>query len=111
MKDLLAKYNQPGPRYTSYPPATEFYGDFCQNDYAKIITDSNSLTPQNISIYIHIPFCPKQCFYCGCNTAINCQSPTIARYLSALKSEILMIAKLLDKNRQVTQIHWGGGTP
>jgi oxygen-independent coproporphyrinogen III oxidase len=72
---------------------------------------SNQQNPENISIYIHIPFCPKRCHFCGCSTVIAQRKLVVERYIRALKTEIEKVASLLDKSRSVTQIHWGGGTP
>ena len=109
--ELFEKYNRPGPRYTSYPPATEFHSEFGITDYIKAVEASNSDNPQNIALYVHIPFCTQQCHYCGCNTYIGGNLDQIKRYLGFLKQEIENVSKYIDKNRTVTQIHWGGGTP
>ena len=109
--DLLKKYNYPVPRYTSYPPANFFREGYTGNQFEEAIRQSNHWLPENISFYVHIPFCPKRCHFCGCNSfAIN-QKETIHAYIQALKTEIGMVLPLLDKSRQVTQIHYGGGTP
>ena len=73
--------------------------------------DSNNEKPENISIYIHIPFCPRLCHFCGCNTGIAKGKNHIERYVRALIKEIKKVSPLIDKNRMVTQVHWGGGTP
>ncbi|WP_372775048.1 oxygen-independent coproporphyrinogen III oxidase [Mangrovibacterium sp.] len=109
--DLIEKYNVPVPRYTSYPPANFFEANFGTADYLKAVTESNSEQPENISIYIHIPFCTQLCLYCGCNTHITKDADLMRRYVDALIKEIQMIRPLLDKSRKVSQIHWGGGTP
>ena len=62
-RELLEKYNYPVPRYTSYPPANFFTEEFGPTDYLKAVDDSNQWNPENISIYIHIPFCLKMCFF------------------------------------------------
>ncbi len=108
---LIDKYNIPVPRYTSYPPANFFDNNFGTDDYLKAVVDSNSKQPENISIYIHIPFCPQLCLYCGCNTHITKDQDIMRQYVDALKKEILMIRPSLDENRKVSQVHWGGGTP
>jgi oxygen-independent coproporphyrinogen-3 oxidase len=108
---LLDKYNQALPRYTSYPPASFFHAGFTGADYLKAIEASNRETPAAISLYIHIPFCPQLCLYCGCTTHISQNQSLIQRYIDALIKEIEMIAARLDTSRSVTQIHWGGGTP
>jgi oxygen-independent coproporphyrinogen III oxidase len=111
MKDLLLKYNTPGPRYTSYPPANFFNSSFSSEDYSKAVFASNSELPANISIYIHVPFCRRLCHFCGCNTGIAQAKDHIGRYMNAVVKEIDQVSKLIDKGRSVTQVHWGGGTP
>jgi oxygen-independent coproporphyrinogen-3 oxidase len=111
MNNLLLKYNTPGPRYTSYPPANFFHSLYTSADYKKSVTDSNNELPENISIYIHIPFCRRLCYFCGCNTGIAKGKDHINRYIRALIKEINTVSRLIDKNRLVTQVHWGGGTP
>lgn len=109
--NILLKYNRPGPRYTSYPPATFFHQGYSIADYKQSILDSNNEEPENISIYIHIPFCPRLCHFCGCNTGIARGTAHVARYIQALIKEINSVSGLIDKKRTVTQVHWGGGTP
>ena len=109
---LIEKYNVPVPRYTSYPPANFFTDHFGETDYRAAIEASNeAASPQNISLYLHIPFCSQLCHYCGCNTHITRNAALKADYVKALKAEIALLAPLLKSDRQVTQIHWGGGTP
>ena len=108
---LLEKYNSPVPRYTSYPPANYFSDQVSEDQYIEAVKASNSGSPQNISIYIHIPFCKKLCYYCGCNTLPLATKAEMEKYVSALKQEIAMVAALIDKERKVSQIHYGGGTP
>ena len=110
-KELLKKYNQSGPRYTSYPPATFFDSKFSNSDHERHIIQSNFETPENISIYIHIPFCPQICHFCGCTTESGYTKPFLERYVDALIKEIEYVANKIDKKRKVTQVHWGGGTP
>ncbi len=109
--EIFKKYNKPGPRYTSYPPATFFKSGFTPQQYIQQIVRSNSDRPQNMSFYVHIPFCPRLCYFCGCNTGISQKEEIIRRYVNAVITEIENVAQYLDKNRKVSQIHWGGGTP
>ena len=109
-EQLLAKYNSPVPRYTSYPPAN-YFADLAEDQYIDAVEDSNSGNPRNISLYIHIPFCKKLCYYCGCNTSPLGTKAEMKEYVSALKKEIRIVAELIDKTRKVSQIHYGGGTP
>ncbi|TBR56720.1 oxygen-independent coproporphyrinogen III oxidase [Westiellopsis prolifica IICB1] len=108
--DLLRKYDQPVPRYTSYPPATELTEDFEQVDFRAAIAIGNyKKTP--LSLYCHIPFCESACYFCGCNTVITQQKAVAERYLDYLCRNIQQVAALIDSDRIVQQLHWGGGTP
>jgi len=109
--EIIKKYNKPGPRYTSYPPATFFHAGFGNEQYIKHLEISNSEEPKNISFYVHIPFCSKLCFFCGCNTSIMKSDDVVKRYVNAVVKEIKTVSSYLDKTRKVSQIHWGGGTP
>ncbi|MFN2396639.1 MAG: oxygen-independent coproporphyrinogen III oxidase [Bacteroidales bacterium] len=108
---LLQKYNKPGPRYTSYPPATFFHEGVKADHYKDMLVKSNTQHPENISFYIHIPFCKQLCLFCGCNTSCYPSDVLIEEYIEALIKEIESVSELLDKSRPLTQIHWGGGTP
>jgi len=110
-RELLEKYNHPVPRYTSYPPANFFTNDFSPANYQEAIDQSNHWNPQNISIYIHIPFCLKLCYFCGCNSYALRKDEVVDAYVKALIQEIKMVTSRLDKSRKVSQIHYGGGTP
>jgi len=108
---LIQKYNVPVPRYTSYPPANFFSDQFGTDGYIKAIENSNTEWPENISLYIHIPFCPKRCYFCGCNTNITHDKNKMHNYIDTIKKEVLMVKKILNPSRKVSQVHWGGGTP
>lgn len=109
--DLISKYNIPVPRYTSYPPANYFHEGFLEKDYVQAIELSNQTNPSHISFYLHIPFCRHLCHYCGCNSFPMMTEENIQRYVDAVKKEISKIKPLLNKNRKIAQIHYGGGTP
>jgi oxygen-independent coproporphyrinogen-3 oxidase len=109
--NLIKKYNQAGPRYTSYPPATFFHNGFNQDDYIAHLKKSNTEKPENISFYVHIPFCRQLCHFCGCNTTLFNTDAQVQKYVGSLIKEIRNVLPYLDKNRKVSQIHWGGGTP
>lgn len=104
---LIEKYNYSGPRYTSYPTALEFNESFNEQDF---ITAAIRYHDRPLSLYIHIPFCHKLCYFCGCNKLITRQTHKVTQYLDALDVEIESRAPLF-KNRTVSQMHWGGGTP
>lgn len=108
---LIVKYNKPIPRYTSYPPANFFQPDFTSERYESLLVASNGAEPQNISIYIHIPFCKKICFYCGCNAMASNNANLYQQYVDAVCREIEMVKAHLEPGRKVSQIHYGGGTP
>ena len=104
---LIEKYNYSGPRYTSYPTALEFNEQFTEQDFIL----ATKLYPERpLSLYIHIPFCHKLCYFCGCNKLITRQTHKVTKYLDVLDIEIAKQSELF-KNRTVTQMHWGGGTP
>lgn len=109
-EELLLKYNSAVPRYTSYPPANHFR-NFSAAEHTELIKNSNSTQPRNIAIYIHIPFCKKICYYCGCNSCSLGKGSQVESYIDAVKKEIRMVSGLLDKGRKVSQVHYGGGTP
>jgi len=111
LKELLIKYNRPGPRYTSYPPANFFKADFNTEAYKNALVKSNNDGPESISLYFHVPFCPQICHFCGCNTDELVKKSVVELYFNALLIELENVGSLLDKSRKVTQIHWGGGTP
>jgi oxygen-independent coproporphyrinogen-3 oxidase len=108
---LLRKYDQPVPRYTSYPPATELKPEFEQVDFRAAIAVGNyKQTP--LSLYCHIPFCETACYFCGCNTVITQRRQMVEPYLDYTTRHIRQMAQLLGgKRRTVDQMHWGGGTP
>lgn len=110
-QDLINKYSVPVPRYTSYPPANFFETSYCAEDFKKAIIDSNSLDSNNISIYIHIPYCFQMCYYCGCNAIQMKGRSEMNEYVEAVKKEISLVLPMISKNRKISQIHYGGGTP
>ena len=104
---LLQKYNISGPRYTSYPTALEFSENYQEADF---IRASQRHPERPLSLYIHIPFCHRLCYFCGCNKVVTRHAHKADEYLQALALEIKARAGLFS-NRIVTQMHWGGGTP
>lgn len=105
--DLIKKYNQSGPRYTSYPTALEFNESYNDDDFKAAAARYPN---KPLSLYVHIPFCHKLCYFCACNKIITRHQHKVDIYLDYLEKEIIYRSALF-KNRQVTQIHWGGGTP
>ena len=105
-QELINRYDRAGPRYTSYPTAVEFHNEFTTRDLLKAEGHSKAL-----SLYFHIPFCDTVCFYCACNKIATKDRSKTVPYLKALEQEMIMQANLLDWQRPVEQLHWGGGTP
>jgi oxygen-independent coproporphyrinogen-3 oxidase len=110
--DLLRRYDQPGPRYTSYPTAPAFSADFGSAQLRTHALRSNQEPiPKPLSIYVHVPYCLSPCFYCGCNRIITRDHSRAAPYLLRLAREAELIAGWFDRDREVVQVHLGGGTP
>ncbi len=108
--DLVRKYNVPGPRYTSYPPATKF----TEAVDATAVRESlrrNNQTPRDLSLYFHLPFCETLCWFCGCTTVITADYSKSATYVEYLGREMDLVAPLLHPERRVVQLHFGGGSP
>lgn len=110
--EVLKKFNQQGPRYTSYPTAPLFSNAFNAEDFTKEINDTNLPdSDQPLSLYFHFPFCRKLCYFCGCNMKVTGDRGLINEYNGYLKKEIEMLRPLISNKRKVAQMHWGGGTP
>jgi oxygen-independent coproporphyrinogen-3 oxidase len=110
--DLIRRYDKSGPRYTSYPTAPQMTEAFGPAEYAQWAERTNAAQPPRpLSLYFHLPFCNTVCYYCGCNKIVTKDRSRAKPYLEHLFSEIEMQGRLFDRNRQVTQLHWGGGTP
>ncbi|MCR4418032.1 MAG: oxygen-independent coproporphyrinogen III oxidase [Ignavibacteria bacterium] len=110
--DLLKKYDVPGPRYTSYPPAPHFDESFTADDYVKEIIKTNyGENLPELSLYFHIPYCDTLCYFCGCNMIVTRNHDRMKEYIKYLKNEIDLLRQYLNPDRKVAQLHWGGGTP
>jgi len=108
--ELIQKYDTRAPRYTSYPPATQLHELFTADDFMGAIATSNQ-RKSPLSLYFHIPFCESACYFCGCNTIITKNKNIVKPYLEHLVQEIQNTSTLIDPQRKVLQVHWGGGTP
>ena len=108
--ELLARYaDQRLPRYTSYPTAPHFNGAIGSAAYAAWL---ETLPARAVgSLYVHIPFCRRMCWYCGCNTVVTQREEPILAYLDALRREIDLVAARLGHALPVGHLHFGGGTP
>ncbi len=110
--DLLRRYDRPGPRYTSYPTAPNFHSGFGSPEYTRVATHSNvGVFSRQLSLYAHIPYCRNPCFYCGCNRKITRDVSLGETYLTRLQKEVALVAPLFEPDREVIQVHLGGGTP
>jgi len=107
---LAQKYNVPGPRYTSYPPATQFSNQVSWEKVASHIGPAKD-SSRGLSLYFHIPFCESLCWFCGCTTVITTQREKGDVYLDYLDKEMERMRARIHPGRQVVQLHWGGGTP
>ncbi len=108
--DLIKRYDQSGPRYTSYPTAVEFDPAFDATRYAEVCRETNA-SGRPLSLYFHIPFCDTVCFYCACNKIATKDRTLVRPYLDRVYQEMAMQSALFDDDRVVEQLHWGGGTP
>ncbi|SPW31282.1 Oxygen-independent coproporphyrinogen-III oxidase [Edwardsiella tarda] len=97
------KYNYSGPRYTSYPTALEFNEDFNEAAFQRAVV---RYPERALSLYVHIPFCHKLCYFCGCNKIVTRQTHKADEYLDKLALEIAARAPLFA-GRTVSQLHWG----
>ncbi len=108
--DLAACYGQERlPRYTSYPTAPHFSGAIGPETYAEWL----KAIPRcgSASLYLHVPFCRSMCWYCGCHTTIARHDEPISLYAAALRCELDLVSKRIERRIKVDHIHFGGGTP
>ena len=108
--ELIAKYaGRSAPRYTSYPTAPHF----SEKVNADVYADWLAALPAGaeVSLYLHVPYCRKMCWYCGCHTKIAARDEPIEAYMAALGREIELVADRLPARTRVRTVHWGGGTP
>ena len=109
---LIRKYDVSGPRYTSYPTADRFVEAFGDAELKQWLARRNiggiSLP---LSVYVHLPFCDTLCYYCGCNKVVTRNHGKSAKYIKYLEKELALLEPRLGTDRQLSQLHWGGGTP
>jgi oxygen-independent coproporphyrinogen-3 oxidase len=109
-EEFLARYNRPGPRYTSYPTAPVWNDAFGPDDLESVHQEAQvARTP--VSLYMHLPFCESLCLFCACNVIIQKDKRVASPYLEVLKREVEHVARSVSRERPVVQFHWGGGTP
>ncbi len=107
IKELIAKYETPGPRYTSYPTAPHFSPDTDKERLKSLALSSSA----PMSLYIHVPFCRDLCWFCGCTSSVCRDQSKADEYVGLLDSELLLWCSEGMQRRQLRQIHIGGGTP
>src|ERR1700737_3544451 len=109
-EEFLARYNRPGPRYTSYPTAPVWNDSFGPSDLERVHEEAERARSP-VSLYMHIPFCESLCLFCACSVIIQKDKRVAPPYLGVLKSEMERVSRSVSKEREVVQFHWGGGTP
>ncbi|MBD3383237.1 MAG: oxygen-independent coproporphyrinogen III oxidase [candidate division Zixibacteria bacterium] len=111
LKKLINKYDRPGPRYTSYPMVPVWDNDFGPDDFDRLLRGAGSEAEKQLSIYLHIPFCRQRCLFCGCNTTALKKDSVHSQYLERVEREADLVFSRLGQRREISQLHWGGGTP
>ena len=109
IRNLVERYSHPVPRYTSYPTAPHFHSGVDARTYARWLGELPA--DASISLYLHIPYCDRLCWFCGCHTKHTLRYEPIAAYLKALYAEIDWVSDKLGGRGRVTAIHLGGGSP
>ena len=107
----LRRFDQPGPRYTSYPTADRFVEAFDAQTYGGWLAEPSTGVARPLSLYVHIPFCNTVCYYCACNKVVTKDHNKAVEYLGFLEKEIDLVTARLKGERRVEQLHLGGGTP
>lgn len=97
------------PRYTSYPPATQFAGDVSPARYADWL--SQIPAGARVSIYLHVPFCRRLCWFCACRTQGTKTGAPVPSYVDTLIAEVEILRRALPQGVIAQRVHWGGGTP
>ncbi|MDR0275335.1 MAG: oxygen-independent coproporphyrinogen III oxidase [Burkholderiaceae bacterium] len=111
-RELLERFDVPGPRYTSYPTADRFTDAFGAGDYSVALEQRRGgPAAQPLSLYVHVPFCASLCYYCACNKIITKRHEKSGPYLRLLEREVDLHVRHLGQGAAVSQLHLGGGTP
>ncbi|MBL0373207.1 oxygen-independent coproporphyrinogen III oxidase [Rhizobium sp. KVB221] len=109
MTQLIEKYAGNVPRYTSYPTAPHYHAGIGNNEYIRWLGDLNET--DRLSLYLHIPYCDRLCWFCACHTKQTRQYAPVRAYLAALEAEIRTVGRHVSRSAKVTAIHLGGGSP
>lgn len=108
--ELIRRYDQAGPRYPSYPTASQFHSGIGSFDLLHALRTSRREN-RPLSLYLHIPFCANACYYCPRTKVVTKDRSCSQPYLKHLEREIALLGCHLGANQQVEQLHIGGGTP
>ena len=109
-RELLDRYDRPGPRYTSYPPIPNWSAGFGEADYRAALADLAE-ADDPVSLYVHLPFCVARCWYCGCNATVTRHEHVQEEYVDRVLRELGTVTEALGRRRRAIELHWGGGTP
>ena len=97
------------PRYTSYPTAPQFAGGV---GVAEFTQWTRQVAPgSGISLYLHVPFCRRLCWFCACRTQGTASDLPVVAYVKSLQAELRLLARHLPAGVKLNRLHWGGGTP
>ena len=109
---LIRTYDVSGPRYTSYPTADRFVDAFGEPELRQWLAKRNiGGISHPLAVYVHLPFCDTVCYYCGCNKVVTRDHSKSAKYINYLEKELTLLDPLLGSEREICELHWGGGTP
>jgi oxygen-independent coproporphyrinogen III oxidase len=110
--ELIKKYNVNVPRYTSYPAVPSWdVNNFSASKYIHLLQNKFQQKNNEISLYIHLPYCESLCTYCGCNTRITVNHAVELPYINALIKEWQLYNEVFKEKPLITELHLGGGTP
>jgi oxygen-independent coproporphyrinogen III oxidase len=107
--DILARQPSGLPRYTSYPPANHFRPDGGPGLLDGLVSAARGA--EKLSLYIHIPYCDRMCWFCGCHTKQTLRYEPLAEYVKVLVQEIALWGEKLGRRVPVSTLHLGGGSP
>lgn len=106
---LIARWDGRLPRYTSYPTAVQFHPGVTEATVRAWLAALPAQAP--LSLYLHVPFCRRMCWYCGCHTVVVNRAAPVEAYVDVLIEEIALWRAAIGARHRVTHVHWGGGTP
>ncbi|MEM6770025.1 MAG: oxygen-independent coproporphyrinogen III oxidase [Bacteroidota bacterium] len=108
---LIKKYNKPVPRYTSYP-TVPYWQPTAPTQSAWLASVNQRLADnQDVSLYVHLPYCEELCTYCGCNKRITKRHDVESPYIKAVLAEWAIYVQSLHLRPRLKELHLGGGTP